>query len=327
MLPPGFLLIDKPVGLSSAAVVARVKRRLGLRRRDKVGHAGTLDPDATGLLVCAVGRATKLISLLGGGEKEYVGTLRLGVTTSTDDLSGEIVSEHHGELPSSDQVREALVAFRGEISQVPPDVSALKVDGERAYRRARRGEALSLPSRTVQISTFELEPLLASEEERTPREYRYRVVCSPGTYIRSLARDLGRDLGVGAAIASLRRTRSLPFSVEDATPLDAVTTESLSLWEEAFSECALLEIPLRLYERLSHGDLVRSVPFLEELYQAGGEPKKQGTHRFRVRLLGEGHSCGLLERAEGGGWRVLFFDPHPVRENVEKSTFSGEISQ
>lgn len=209
--PCGFLLLDKPVGLTSHACVARVRRCYGLRR---VGHGGTLDPAVTGLLPIALGPATRLLPYLSEG-KSYRGVVRLGVTTSTDDLEGEVLG--HAPVPPLDHqaLDMALNPFRGEILQRPPQVSAVHVDGERAYVRARRGEQMELALRPVTIHRLDL---LAWDGERS--ELEVAVDCSAGTYIRSLARDLGERLGCGGALARLRRTAALGFELTNAVCLE-----------------------------------------------------------------------------------------------------------
>lgn len=205
------LLIDKPLHWTSFDVVKRVRgvlrRRHGLKRF-KVGHAGTLDPLATGVMLVCTGRATKLIDSLQAGEKEYVATLRLGATTPSHDLETEIDSTSSTDSITPQDVEQALEQFRGTIDQVPPIFSAVKIDGRRAYKYARRGEAPELKPKQVHIA--ELTMLSC----RLPY-VKLRVRCSKGTYIRSLARDIGAVLGVGAHLTALRRTRVGQHSIYD----------------------------------------------------------------------------------------------------------------
>lgn len=208
----GVLNVNKPPKITSQTTVTLVKRSLGA---SKAGHAGTLDPNATGVLLVCLGKATRLFEALQTHEKEYVGTIRLGATTTTDDAAGEILRQ--GEVPPLERetILSALARFRGEIEQIPPTVSALKRQGERLYRLARRGVGIEpLPRR---VTVHELELL----ELALPR-LRVRVVCSRGTYIRSLARDIGEAFGCGGYLESLERTRSGPFRVEEAIPLREV---------------------------------------------------------------------------------------------------------
>jgi tRNA pseudouridine55 synthase len=209
----GFLVLDKPAGLSSHACVGRVRRAYGLKR---VGHGGTLDPAVTGVLPIALGAATRLLPYL-SGDKAYRGVMQLGVTTSSDDLEGEVLEQRPVPPLCYAALEEALAPFRGAIEQVPPQVSAVHVDGVRAYARVRRGESLDLAARPITIHRLEL---LAWDPATGQLELAVR--CSAGTYIRSLARDLGAALGCGGSLARLRRTEALGFGLEQAVPLDAL---------------------------------------------------------------------------------------------------------
>jgi tRNA pseudouridine55 synthase len=212
-LPFGFLVLDKPAGLTSHDCVSRVRRAYGLRR---VGHGGTLDPAVTGVLPIALGPATRLLPYLCGG-KSYQGVIQLGLRTASDDLEGEVLARQA--VPPLDRaaLELALAPFRGEILQRPPRVSAVHVDGERAHVRARRGEVVELCERPVTIEALEL---LGWEPANGQLEL--RIECSAGTYIRSLARDLGEALGCGGALASLRRTAALGFRLEQACGLEVL---------------------------------------------------------------------------------------------------------
>jgi len=217
--PVGFLVLDKPAGLSSHSCVSRVRRAYGLKR---VGHGGTLDPAVTGVLPIALGAATRLLPYL-DGDKTYRGMVQLGLSTSTDDLEGEVLVRTP--LPADldrHRVEAALAAFRGSINQVPPQISAVHVDGVRAYQRARRGETVSLSARTVTVHRL---TLLAYDQARGQLELEVR--CSAGTYIRALARDLGTALGTGAALASLRRTQALGFGLAEAVGWQALDPQVL----------------------------------------------------------------------------------------------------
>ncbi len=207
----GFLVLDKPAGLTSHGCVARVRRAYGLRR---VGHGGTLDPAVSGVLPVALGPATRLLPYL-TGDKHYRGVVQLGVRTSTDDLEGEVLARSDWGTIDRPAVEAALAAFRGTILQRPPLVSAVHVDGERAYVRARRGEQPLLAARQVTIGRLEL-----LELDLKQGRIEIDVECSAGTYIRSLARDLGEALGCGAALARLRRHGALGFGLEQAVPLE-----------------------------------------------------------------------------------------------------------
>ncbi|MGN6251914.1 MAG: tRNA pseudouridine(55) synthase TruB [Marmoricola sp.] len=211
---PGLVVVDKPGGMTSHDVVARVRRLAGTR---KVGHAGTLDPMATGVLVLGVGRATRVLGHLLLSEKAYDATLRLGASTTTDDADGEqVATADTGHLTEAG-VRERLAGMVGEIDQVPSAVSAVKVDGRRAYDRVRAGEQVDLPARRVTIEGIDV--------HRTRREGSFldvdlSVRCSSGTYVRAIARDLGAALGVGGHLTALRRTAVGPFGLDVARTLD-----------------------------------------------------------------------------------------------------------
>jgi tRNA pseudouridine55 synthase len=221
----GVLIIDKPAGLTSHDVVARVRRTLGEKR---VGHTGTLDPFATGVLVVLVGRATRLAQFLSGAEKEYEAVIRLGYATETGDLTGERLDRLTTETQRAqrfhrEELETALASLRGEIEQVPPMYSAKKHEGRRLYELARRGEEIERAAVRVTIHEFEpvnLDgPKLIQNDDGT-YDLAVRVVCSTGTYVRTLAEDFGKRLGVGAHLAALRRTRAGDFRINDAITLD-----------------------------------------------------------------------------------------------------------
>lgn len=208
----GVLVVDKPAGMTSHDVVDAVREAAGQR---KVGHTGTLDPAATGVLVVCLGRATRLVRFLQAGRKTYLATVTLGVTTTTQDTDGEVVEERDAGGVDAAAVRAALEGFRGDIEQVPPMVSAVRVDGERLHERARRGEVVEREPRPVTVHDFELRSFTPGSRA----EAELHVVCSSGTYVRTLAHDLGRALGVGASLSGLRRTANGPFRLDDAHPL------------------------------------------------------------------------------------------------------------
>ena len=217
----GILLVDKPGGITSHDVVARARRALGTR---KVGHAGTLDPMATGLLILGVDSSTRLLTYLVGLGKQYTATIRLGQSSTTDDADGELSERADATAISRAQLDTALAALTGEIAQVPSTFSAIKVDGRRSYERARSGEEVALSARTVTVSRFEI---LASRRDAPFLDLDVVVDCSSGTYIRALARDLGAALRVGGHLTALRRTAIGPFRVADAVAADAITPESV----------------------------------------------------------------------------------------------------
>jgi tRNA pseudouridine55 synthase len=204
--------MDKPHGMSSFGVIRRLRRFLGVK---KIGHAGTLDPAATGLLICLVGRpATRLQDHFMGLRKTYTGTLRLGQTTASYDAESEVVEERDASAVTDEAIEAARQQFVGEIEQCPPMYSAVKMGGERLYKKARRGETVERPPRPVTIYRFDV--------EKRGEELDFVVECSKGTYIRTLAHDLGQALGVGAHLTALRRTAIGPYHVDAAWTLEAL---------------------------------------------------------------------------------------------------------
>ncbi|MEU6284715.1 tRNA pseudouridine(55) synthase TruB [Streptomyces sp. NPDC047028] len=222
--PDGLVIVDKPSGFTSHDVVAKMR---GIARTRRVGHAGTLDPMATGVLVLGIERATKLLGHLALTEKEYLGTIRLGQSTLTDDAEGEITSATDASKVARDAIDAGIAKLTGDIMQVPSKVSAIKIDGVRSYKRAREGEEFEIPARPVTISSFTVyDARDAVAEDGTPvLDLVVSVVCSSGTYIRALARDLGAGLGVGGHLTALRRTRVGPYKIDAARTLDQLQEE------------------------------------------------------------------------------------------------------
>jgi tRNA pseudouridine55 synthase len=214
-VPAGLVVVDKPAGMTSHDVVSRVRRLAGTR---KVGHAGTLDPMATGVLVLGLERATRLLGHLTLTDKRYAATIRLGVTTTTDDAEGEVVETRSTDAVTEGRVRDALASYVGEIDQVPSSVSAIKVDGKRSYARVRAGEAVDLPARRITIHAIDVVSADLPQVE-------IEVHCSSGTYVRAIARDLGAAVGVGGHLTALRRTAVGPFTLADARTLEALAEE------------------------------------------------------------------------------------------------------
>src|SRR5215469_9787550 len=210
----GLIIVDKPAGWTSHDVVAKIRK---LAHTKRVGHAGTLDPMATGVLVVGVEKATRLLGYLALTEKEYAATIRLGQTTSTDDADGEITGRVPVREIGETQLRRAIEALTGQITQIPPGVSAIKVGGQRAYKLTRAGAAPVLAARTVTVREF---GLISMRPAGDVLDVDVHVTCSSGTYIRALARDLGAGLGVGAHLTALRRTRVGPYHVGEARTLD-----------------------------------------------------------------------------------------------------------
>lgn len=275
----GVLVIDKPEGVTSHDVVERVRRWAGQRR---VGHLGTLDPLATGVLPIALGEATKLSRILTLGKKGYAGRIRLGFETATYDREGEARQEIEGPWPSREQVEKSLERFRGEIEQAPPPYSAVKRHGQAAYRRARRGETVELEPRRVSI--YELRvvgyepPFLGIE-----------VVCSAGTYLRSLAHDLGAALGTGGTLWDLRRTRSGPFTLDDAIALAAldIADPSRVIPMVAATDLPTYEVDARTADRVARG------------IQLGRQEVRGAIPRGLLQLAHKGRMVALLEAEPG----------------------------
>jgi len=251
----GVLIIDKPAGMTSHDVVARVRKILGERR---VGHTGTLDPFATGVLVVLIGRATRLAQFLSGAEKEYEAVIRLGFATDTGDVTGKRL-EHTTETQrrsfTADEIEAVLARFRGEIEQTPPMFSAKKVAGKKLYELARRGEEIERKSVRVTISEFAL--VSGPRPNGDTCDLTARVVCSAGTYVRTLAEDFGKGLGAGAHVAELRRTRAGMFRVEDALTLDQLAQDSAGLLlispDAALSHLPFVDLDEDGVRRVQHG--------------------------------------------------------------------------
>lgn len=240
--PEGLFLVDKPGGWTSHDVVARVRRLAGTK---KVGHAGTLDPMATGLLLLGIGKATKLLTFLVGADKTYVATIRLGSSTPTDDADGEpdqIAAAEAIAETSETAIADGVRALTGRISQVPSAVSAIKVDGVRSYKRVRDGERVELKPREVTVSRFDITGVRRSA---SAIDVDVVVDCTSGTYIRALARDLGTGLGIGGHLTALRRTRVGDFDVDDASRLPTWEEEGELPAVMSLSETAARCLPAR----------------------------------------------------------------------------------
>jgi tRNA pseudouridine55 synthase len=251
----GLVIVDKPGGMTSHDVVARVRRLAGTR---KVGHAGTLDPMATGVLVVGVEKATRLLGYLTLTEKEYSATIRLGQTTSTDDAEGEITATATAEGVTVEAIDKAVAGLTGEILQIPPAVSAIKVGGQRAYKLSRAGAAPDLAARPVTVYEFNLTGIRRVEgatETDGLLDLDAIVRCSSGTYIRALARDLGAALGTGGHLARLRRTRVGGYRAEDARTLEQLAEhfEVLPLAQAAAAAFPRRDLSTDEANRLAHG--------------------------------------------------------------------------
>jgi tRNA pseudouridine55 synthase len=292
--PPrcGILLIDKSAGITSHDVVDVVRRRF---REKAAGHLGTLDPGASGLLALALGPATRCIQVWQGGEKTYEGTVRFGIVTSTQDLAGEVV-EQHPVTVTEDQVRQASIALTGEQLQVPPMVSAIRVRGERLYRLARRGITVERTPRPVHVASWEWMSFALPDAT-------FRVRCSGGTYVRTLAHDLGARLGCGGALKSLRRLRSEPFDLSHAATLrdlheqtpDQVWAQAGIPLDQALAVLPAVRLTPAEVESLGFG---RAVPVSPD--RLAGVPRAAGPRSvaFRDPL---GHVLALGEIGPGSG--------------------------
>lgn len=245
--PDGLLVVDKPAGWTSHDVVGRARRLCGTRR---VGHAGTLDPMATGVLVLGVNKATRLLTFLVGSDKAYTATIRLGQSTITDDAEGEVVATTPADQVGAEALRAAVAGLTGEIEQVPSSVSAIKIKGERSYARVRAGEDVALAARPVTVSRFEVVGTRQAEADGVPvLDVDVEVEVTSGTYVRALARDLGAALGVGGHLTALRRTRVGSFTLDQAHTLPEL---------EAAAEAGMLPV-LPLADAARSGFAVREL--------------------------------------------------------------------
>ncbi|MBA1392791.1 tRNA pseudouridine(55) synthase TruB, partial [Lactobacillus sp. XV13L] len=219
----GILVIDKDKGMTSSDVVYKLRRALHIK---KIGHAGTLDPDVTGVLPIAIGQATKLIELMHTRNKKYEGTGVLGLATDSYDLSGKVLAkEEITDLISASTIQTAMQAFTGSIVQVPPIYSAVRVNGKHLYEYARAGIAVERPQRTVRVFSYDLSGNPTLDRQVCRETFGFKIECSKGTYVRSLVNDLGAKLGVPAVMASLRRTASAGFDVHQAVKLDEIVSD------------------------------------------------------------------------------------------------------
>jgi tRNA pseudouridine55 synthase len=244
----GFLVVDKAPGMTSHDVVAIGRRALNTR---KVGHAGTLDPMATGVLVLGFNNGTRLLQYITDGDKSYIGTIVLGASTTTDDHEGEIISTADASKLSQDEIKQILAAMVGEIMQRPTNVSAIKVDGKKAYDLARSGEEFELPSRKVTISQLDV---LDIRHKELTTEIDIAVTCSAGTYIRASARDLGAELKVGGHLNALRRTRVAGFALDNSVAIDQLKSgdfTTLDLADVARATFSVRELELDQVNELS----------------------------------------------------------------------------
>lgn len=301
---PGLLLVDKPGGLTSHDVVSRTRR---IARTRRVGHAGTLDPMATGLLVLGIDRATRLLTHLVGADKTYTATIRLGQATTTDDAEGQITAAA-GAAVDRAEIENVLDSLRGEIQQVPATVSAIKVDGQRAYARARAGEEVTLAARSVTIHEFTIHDVRRENADGLPvTDVDATVRCSSGTYIRALARDLGELLGTGGHLTALRRTHVGPFDVESALTLpEAADLPARHEAPYALTAPAFLE----LGEALTAAFPIRIATEAEAAALSYGQPIGESMNPELTGVLGhDGRALALVQNTDGKARPVLVFAP------------------
>jgi tRNA pseudouridine55 synthase len=295
--PEGVLVIDKPSGMTSHDVVDRVRRLAGTRR---VGHTGTLDPAATGVLVLCLGRATKLVTALQAGTKTYAAVARLGVTTSSDDLDGEVLGTTSAAHLVEETVCGALGAFQGDLQQVPPMVSAIRIDGERLHTRARRGESVDRPPRSVHVESIMLDHFTPGEHA----EVGFLVACSAGTYVRSIARDLGAALGVGGTLASLRRLANGPFVADEAVTLEALEADPSELARRLLTPLDALR---RAVEVVDVADVS-----LQRALATGKRPERLGMDLDPMRttaITGGGRLLAVVGPGQDGPMHVVWARP------------------
>lgn len=288
------MLVDKPQGITSHDAVARARKAFGTR---KIGHAGTLDPMATGLLVLGVEGATRLLTYIVGLDKTYEATIRLGQATATDDADGEITSvasEDAWDSLDPAAIGPAVAALTGEISQVPSSVSAIKVEGKRAYDRVRAGEDVELKARNVTVSRFDvLRPRRVETEHGPAIDLDVIVDCSSGTYIRALARDLGDALGLGGHLVALRRTRIGEFSVADAAQLDDLAEPPASAILTP-AQAAITVLP----ELRVDADQARDL-------RHGKRVEQEAAHKRAAAIDPQGELIGIVERRGGSVKSVM----------------------
>ncbi|MDO5673067.1 MAG: tRNA pseudouridine(55) synthase TruB [Actinomycetaceae bacterium] len=307
----GLIIVDKPQGLSSHDVVARVRR---LAATKKVGHAGTLDPMATGVLICGVGRATRLLTYIVGADKTYQATIRLGQATSTDDAEGEILETRGANLESvEEKLRPATAQLTGNILQVPSSVSAIKVDGQRAYARVRAGEDVKLAARPVTVTQFDVcgapREVLVDKDTKAV-DIDVEVTCSSGTYIRALARDLGAALGVGGHLTSLRRTRVGSFDLSSARSINELA-EQVAQANEASQAVQVMAMNEALPKVMECITLPQSQA---EAFRHGQAPKDlYSKHEQCPEILGvldgKGRALGVLGFTKGQAKTLLVLAP------------------
>ncbi len=285
--PHGLVIIDKPAGITSHDAVRRLRKVAKTRR---VGHAGTLDPMATGVLILGLGRATRLLGHLALTNKDYTATIRLGQSTVTDDAEGDIMEERDATAVTDEAIAREIAKLSGEILQVPTQISAIKVDGKRSYARVRAGEEVELKARPVTVSRFDV--INTDRSQPGVVDLEVEVSCSTGTYVRALARDLGEALGAGGHLTALRRTRVGPFSVESAVTLpEADSDQGVHVLLVSLDDAVSASFPLIEVDEATSDLVLHGIPLSQADATAGGWT---GTDQVCA-LMCQGRSLGLFQ--------------------------------
>ncbi len=285
--PHGLVIIDKPAGITSHDAVRRLRKVAKTRR---VGHAGTLDPMATGVLILGLGRATRLLGHLALTNKDYTATIRLGQSTVTDDAEGDIMEERDATAVTDEAITREIAKLSGDILQVPTQISAIKVDGKRSYARVRAGEEVELKARPVTVSRFDV--INTDRSQPGVVDLEVEVSCSTGTYVRALARDLGEALGVGGHLTALRRTRVGPFSVESAVTLpEADSDQGVHAFLVSLDDAVSASFPLIEVDEATSDLVLHGIPLSQAAATAGGWT---GTDQVCA-LMCQGRSLGLFQ--------------------------------
>ena len=279
----GLILVDKPAGWTSHDVVSRTRKIAGTR---KVGHAGTLDPMATGMLVIGFNKATRLLTYIVDTTKIYRATIRLGHNTTTDDADGEITQTRFANAVTREAIEAAIIDLTGTIQQVPSSVSAIKIDGKRAYQRVREGETVDIPAREVTVHRFDIEDIRRADDGKTI-DVDVEVECTAGTYIRALARDLGEALNTGGYLTALRRTAVGPYRIEDAVTMDELA-DNLVYTELSTAMIRLFDVRLVSYDKAK--DLIH-----------GRRIAASKSDELLAATLKNGHVIALIKDAERAG--------------------------
>ena len=285
----GFFLIDKEEGVSSAFVVSKLKKKFNLKR---VGHTGTLDPFATGLLVCPINSATRLSSFIVDSTKVYSGTILLGKKTDSDDITGNVIKEQKDFSFAIDDLINVRDEFLGKITQVPPKLSAIKIDGKRAYDKFRKNEDFEMKEREVEVFDFEIGNF-------KDNEITFKIKCSKGTYIRAISRDFGAKLGVPSCLKTLRREATLNFNVSNAKKINDILANDLILWHQIFNDSQKLDLSENEIKKLNVGDNI----FLEKLVKSECYKKQFLENDILYYISGNSEQKSGVLKKENSNWR------------------------